>query len=299
MTIPVSESSDERNLRRLVDAINANAETSNANANANTSTTKNGDSGGAKSSASNDSSSSSSRSSRALTNSSSSSSSKSPPKKGSRKHEDPAPVRGVQRTPPRKGQQSYFSPKSGRSRARARTNDDTAPGRPRNDLSPAPEQNHLPRRARWTGSGGREKDKRLSPSKGQGEGEEPGRRVNLDSHLESAYTAAAAKVTAAEMRGLRGQAGDEEEGVGDRVGRGVPWGAEGTPTRKKRGEHESAGVRVGLGASGERGAATLGGGGGSIDAQPGYRAEEEDSLPIEDRLQAVMKDLGVPSAEHG
>lgn len=44
MTVPVSESSDERNLRRLVDAINANADTATTNNSNNAKTGKNGDS---------------------------------------------------------------------------------------------------------------------------------------------------------------------------------------------------------------------------------------------------------------
>ena len=301
MTVPVSESPDERNLRRLVDAINAinaNAETANTSTSI---TATNGDNGGAKSTGTNG----SSRSSRTLTNS------KSPPKKGSRRHEDPAAARGIQRSPPRKGQQqqqqqqqqSQFSPKNGRSRAR--TNDDAAPRRARDGFSPAPPQTHLSRRATWTGSGGlekdKEKDKRLPSSKGQEDGVEPARRVHLDSHFEGAAAAAATNATVTEM-GVRGQAANEEEDVEDAGGRGVPW-----RERQIRGEGREpagVGVSVGVGAGGERGAPTQGrpvrrqdtaDGGKNFDARPGHGEEDEDSLPIEDRLRAVMEDLGVPS----
>lgn len=294
MTVPVSESSDERKLRRLVDAINANAGT----ANTNTSTPRRGDNGngGGRSSASNESN-GSSRSSRTLA------SSKSPPKLGSKRNGDPAPARGVQRSPPGKGRGQHVSPKSGRSRAR--TNDDAAIARAREEFSPAPSQRLGSRRATWTGSGG------AASSKGQREKEEEeeGSARPLHPHLvsnASAATATSAAATAAtKMRGMRGQAGGEEEEEEGRSGRGVPWGSA-TATwieRKREGEEREP---AGGGVDGERGAITLGRparrqheaeGGESIHARPRHEEEEEDSLPIQDRLQAVMKDLGVLSGE--
>eukprot|EP00752_Nemacystus_decipiens_P010301 g9177.t2 len=293
MIVPVSESPDERNLRRLVDAINANAET----ANTSISSAANGTNGGAKSSASNGGNSSSSRSSRTPSNS------KSPPKKGSRKREGSAAVREAQRSLPGKDQQQqqlHFSPRSGRTRAR--TNDDAAQSRVRNDLSPIPTHADLTRRATWTGGGGHEKERRLPSSKGKEGGEGPAGRIHLNGHLKRVATNATGNPAATEMRGLRGQPSDEEEDVKDRGGPGVPWRA--TERRKEGEEREPAGVGVGV--RGRRGAATQGRPARrqdkarreeSFDARPGHGELEEDSLPIEDRLQAVMKDLGVPSGE--
>lgn len=304
MTVPVSESSDERNLRRLVDAINANAGTPNTSAG--TGTASGGDNGGAKGSASTGGSRRSSR----TPNSTSNSSSKSPPKKGSRGNGDPDPsvhrASQSQRSPSRKGQQaSHVSSKGGRSRAR--TNDDAAS---RKDLSPAPNQGLGSRRATWTGSGGRDEEKQLQPSSERQEQEEgPARRIHFDSHVKRAATAAApTSATATETRRVRGRGkaeDGEEEDLEDGGARGTPRGP--ATRRDGRGqgkEREPAGVGV----SGERAAATLerparrqgkAGREETIDARTGHAGEEEDSLPIEDRLQAVMKDLGVPSREHG
>lgn len=294
MTVPVSESSEEQNLRRLVDAINANANAETANTG--TSATSSGDNGGAKSSASNGSSGSSSRSGRTPT------SSKSPRKRDPR-NEDPAPVQVNERSPPRKTQQQlHVSPKSG-GRSRARNNDAAAaaPARAREDVSPAPKQGLGSRRAAsWTGIA-REKEKRRGSqsSKGQEEEEESAGRphIRLESHLESAATGAATNTTATETRALRGQAAGEEE----EFGRGVLRGS------ASRGEGEER-APAGVGVGGERGSAMPGrpqrsrdraGVRENIGARPGHGEEEEESLPIEDRLQAVMKDLGVPSGGQG
>eukprot|EP00903_Cladosiphon_okamuranus_P010349 g9792.t1 len=310
MTVPVSESPDEQNLRRLVNAINANANAETTSTITNISTASKGDGDNDRSAriASNG----SSKSSRTLTSSRSPNKNKSKKDASWRRHKhghDHDPAGGIQRSPSRNGQgqqQSHFSPKNGR--PRARTNEDAAPGRSRNDnvFSPAREQSHLSPRATWTGNGGgREKEKRNALSKGQGHEEREDRAglcIHLDSHLEGVAAAAATTAisTAAGMRESRRQAGDEGEGGGPGVPR-IERRIEGHGEGRER----SGG---GVGANGERGAATLGRparrrdkarGGESIYPRPGHREEEEDSLPIEDRLQAVMKDLGVTSEGQG
>lgn len=312
MTVPVSESPDERNLRRLVNAINANAETANTNTNTNTNANTHrdggGGSGGVRSGASN--------------GNAGNSSSRSPTKnvKGPRRNGDPAPPpRRIQRSPPRHAKEQHLSPKTDRSSAR--TNDDAAAGRARRDLSPSPERRLELCRASWTCGGHsrekgqekeQEKDRRLPSSRvqDQGQGEEAAGLLLLDSRRKSAAAAATASVTAsaaaAEMRGQEGREEEEREGVEkveERGSRGVIWGS-----ASRRGRAEVKREPADVLASGERGAAATERlarrrdreqGGDAIATRPGRRVEQEeefeDSLPIEDRLQAVMKDLGVPS----
>ncbi|CAN0063251.1 unnamed protein product [Ectocarpus fasciculatus] len=243
MSVPVSDSPEERNLRRLVDAINANADAE-ATASA---TPKNGDNGGG------------SRPTRRP-------SFRSPQKRSPKKNGKPAPV---QRSPFGKtqpvpaSQELYLSPKSGRSRARTNDNDtETAGGGPRAH-SLLPEQALGPRRATWSGSGGRDSAAaRASLPADEG----PAVAMPEDAHLPHTR-----RVVTDEGESRRRELGSG--GVGVDAG----WGVEAERQKREGGRGSPPVARMLFGKD--------------------HHQSEEDALPIEDRLQAAMRDLGVPHSE--
>ncbi|CAM9672586.1 unnamed protein product [Pylaiella littoralis] len=245
MTVPVSESSDERNLRRLVDAINANADTTTSTTTTTTTTTttnktgKNGDNGRAKS--------------------------RSPSKKTPKKNRTPAaPAQVIHRTPPRTvstpGRQ--ICPDSGRSRARA---NDTAPGSRRKAFSPTPDQRLESHRAPWEGSNHHHSNgpETHAPASRGGKKVSNGGGGGSD----------AVAMWDAHREGLDSAVGGGAGVTGERAA------AVGCPIGSSEGRRDRAGR------------------GDSGGARREHHRGEEDALPIEDRLQAVRRDLGVPFGE--
>ncbi|CAB1116664.1 unnamed protein product [Ectocarpus sp. CCAP 1310/34] len=246
MTEPVSDSPEERNLRRLVDAINANADAEATVA----ATPKNGDDGGGAKGGG--------RPTRRP-------SFRSPEKKSPKKNGKPS---SVQRSPFGKtqpvpaAQELHVSPKSGRSRAR--TNDNaTAGGGPRAH-SLLPERDLGPRRATWSGSSGRGSAASRVPL--------PANEGLTVAIREDAYRPHTRRVVA-DQGGSRRR---RELGSG-RVGVGAERGVETERQEREGGRGSPPAARLLLGED--------------------HHQSEEDAQPIEDRLQAVMRDLGVPLGE--
>lgn len=191
----------------------------------------------------------------------------------------------------RRGRQ--ICPDSGRSRARA---NDTAPGSRRKAFSPTPDQRLGSHRAPWEGSNHHHSN---GPETQQ---------------LRAATAAAAAvaeEVDAAHKKERTAGSGSAPASRGGKKvsNGGGGGGSDAVAMWDAHREGLDSAVGGGAGVTGERAAAVgcpigssegrrdRAGRGDSGGARREHHRGEEDALPIEDRLQAVRRDLGVPFGE--